>query len=760
MLFLQPPFHIIEGVATMRDHANPLQFYYLPAMPKLSTVPDPVSGLDVPQVQLLKFRGGAGSGGFLTFEVNLEIEPAQRDAIMAELKRVHRLDEQPLLAPVVLEDGTVRLMMLGHASGGEEPSRFVVRIDPPVASKPALYGSNQAVFSAELDQEGVQLVEASLLKGEMMPVGVVYSLDFFALRPAFTVQVTADWHRVQTQLQDSFGFDVLFSSVEIDKVVDKLVEDRVIVINVDSFLPEGEDAGSWVGRRDQAINDFKDMVLDNFFEPSLEPEREEEDGWDRFVHTTERLSLLAATGGLAGVAKFRHVKRDLTRIDTKRLNLVMNERVTVKRSIYPQAALKGLGRRLRELVASGAVDRSRFIQEVDLDDPWFKRREVKAHALVDFDHDDVDSVNLTVNYGGQPQTLRLTKTDASGVRGWNSIVVGDAMRREVEYEYRVNFRNVDTTERPGFRQSPKLVAIGDEFEVSPRAERLYFLDVITFGADALPWHRFPSVSVETRYHDERNDIRLAETFLLTQQKPEATWKRFRLDPERDDYDVRVTYLAADHRDVTVDWRTTNQERCLVRDPRPATRTLQIVPAVPWALVTMVVVDVEYVDAANGVHERQSFSFLNTDQDRLPKTFTAHLVDPEQRFVTYTASILLSDGRLVSIPPSMTAAATVFINPNMRGHRAVLVRPADVNFAALGMLRMEAELTFADEDAGLSFADRFSFPSAKESRFFEYDYVSADRNRYRCRVRTVHANGLVHERDLGDLNGDRLILPAA
>ena len=38
MLFLKPPFHLIEGVAVFADHANERQFYFLPAMPRLTTV--------------------------------------------------------------------------------------------------------------------------------------------------------------------------------------------------------------------------------------------------------------------------------------------------------------------------------------------------------------------------------------------------------------------------------------------------------------------------------------------------------------------------------------------------------------------------------------------------------------------------------------------------------------------------------------------------------------------------------------------------
>ena len=56
MLFLKTPYALIEGVAVFGDHADPLQYYYLPAMPRLRAVRDPATGVDVPQVQLLKFR--------------------------------------------------------------------------------------------------------------------------------------------------------------------------------------------------------------------------------------------------------------------------------------------------------------------------------------------------------------------------------------------------------------------------------------------------------------------------------------------------------------------------------------------------------------------------------------------------------------------------------------------------------------------------------------------------------------------------------
>ena len=38
MLYLNPPYFLINGVSIFPDHADPLQFYYLPMMPDRKSV--------------------------------------------------------------------------------------------------------------------------------------------------------------------------------------------------------------------------------------------------------------------------------------------------------------------------------------------------------------------------------------------------------------------------------------------------------------------------------------------------------------------------------------------------------------------------------------------------------------------------------------------------------------------------------------------------------------------------------------------------
>lgn len=758
MLFLKPPFQMIEGVAVFADHADPLQFYFMPAAPHLPTESNR------PKIQLIRFRGQAGNGGFLTFEVNLALPSGIEETIKDELVSTLRLRSRPRLFPVPMEGGSVSLVMLGLAFdaegqpilGDDQRPRFVVRKAP--TAHPALYGDNQAIFSVELDRDGAELVEESLRQSDFMPIGVVYSLDFLALRPAFTVKVSADWNRVQTQLSKSFKVDILFSSTEIDKVVDKLIEDQVVNIEVDSFLPEGEDAGSWVGRRDQAVEEFKDMVLQNFFKPSLDPVKPEPpDGWDKAGDFVEKLSLLGATGGMAAAGKFSYVEKDYTRIDQKRIDLRMNERVTVKKSIYPQAMLKNLAR--MPVDAQGHVDLSGFLLDVTLDDDWFALRKLKAHSLVDYDNDRVESVTITASYDGRPQTIRLTKDQAEGEREWNSILRDNAMVRPVEFEYSVAFRGVDTADRPGIIASPRRITIGDEFDVSPRGEGLYFIDDIQMGASTIPWERYPQIAVELRYRDPMNRLRLDDTFILTKDKPEATWKRFRLNAALSEYDYRITYMAANNRDVLVDWNSTDQERLIVRDPQPLRRVLQVAPAVDWRLVSMLFVELRYVDDANHVDEQQTLSFLDTAQDRGPKTFSISLVDGTQRLVSYAPTFILKDNRTIVVPPSMTVGSIIVLRTDMAGHRVVTVRPPEVSFAARGIVRIEAALAYADPENGLAFEDKLTFSSQRDSGAFEFDYVSSFHSSYSCNATLILENGLAVEHDMGHLDGDKVILPS-
>lgn len=755
MLYLNPPFHIINGVSVFADHEDPLQFYYLPLGPRLSEVDDPVIGRKVPQLQLIKYRGAAGNGGFLNFDVDLRVD--NLDDLRAEIRRLQRLREEPRLAPVPLVDGTVRLLLLGRSTGDTAPAgtpQFVIKIDHP--AKPSLYADNNAAFSVALDAAGVTVLEQAL-QGELSPIGIVYSLEFLGLRPAYRVRLHIDWDRVQKHLDESFGVDTLVFSSEIESIVDELVESQAIVLEADTFVPEGEEESGVLERRDQALNEARDLITDAFFKPSIDPFRPEEDGWDKAAELGERISQMAVTGGLSGSSLFSYNKLDVTRIDRKKLDVNFAERTTVKRTIYPQRHLAGLFRVLRD----GGMDLDRFVVSVDLDDPWFQRRRASVISRANFEEDGLASIHATLRYGGEPRDVLLESSTARAAVEWASRLsggdTGGAMQREITARYKVTFKNADGGERPLSLESPETAFDGDSFEINPR--ELYSVVPVPIVALSFPWERYPHVEVLTRYSDPDHGIALDDTFLLDKERPQATWRIFALEPRRQTFDYRLIFRAADHQDLEMPWVTTADERIAIRDPFPQKRTLQIVPSFDWNRVERAFVDVAYDDPANGVHEEQSFDF--SAADAAPKTFSVDLADPDARRVSYRITVLFKDGSMTEIPRSFTLERRIVARGDARGHNIVLIRPEAGDFAARKLREMKLAIAYRDGLEGgtaLSFEDAFTFRSADDRARFEYDFADPQRTAYEYRITYLFTNGLARETDPQTSEADELVLP--
>jgi len=727
VLFLAPPFQFIKGVAVFPDHDRDDIIHYAPANPHLSKIIDPLTGDEIPEFVLLKYRDDAGSGGFLNFSVDLSIDDDLLDEIRTEVMIARNLPTPPIMSPINFEDGLVKLMLLDAETpdpnapppaDDDDTERFVLDVSHP--AKPSLYGDNKAIFSVALSEKGVQLVEAAL-DGPIMNIGVMYQLDFHALRPAYSVNVTADWERIQTHFDETFSGNVFFAELEISTVVDELVETGAVNIEVNTFLPEGEDSGAWVGNRDAAIDEFKDMVLQNFFEPSTETIAPAESDWDKGVDAANKIGLLFATGGWAGVASFSYRKRDLTEINRRALNLSMSERTTMLKTIYPQSHLRGLFR-AEDMQPDGTLDKSRFVKSVTLNDHWFKQRQVTSHGNLNYENDKISAVNVSLEYGGVTRHPRLTKTTTQ--------------------------HGVDTAERPGRIDSKPFVAMGSHIDISPENDRLYFMDDIRVESAGFPWHHYPTVEVHLRYKDEDNGIDLNDSLLLTQADSRHVWSRFRMDEAKDSFEVRKVFHGVDHSNREVPWQVVNQELLLITDPMPMNRSVTVVPNVMWELVNFVLVEVSYSDMEAGIFKTEAMTFSDTDIGRAPKMFSVNLANADKRFVRYKARIILRDGSMITIPTSETQDAFVSISLDMQGHRVVEVHGPTEDFAAKGIVRVEARLEFDDPDFGLKSTDILTFDSPGQVKFFEYDYARTDTRAVHLTQSDVFDNGMRSERSLG------------
>ena len=751
MLYLDPPFPVIDGVSFIRDSRSDLDWYYNPLAPDFVTHPDPATGLPVPAFDLIRFRGANASGGLLSFDVQCSVDPARLDDLAGQLQRLMQLSDRPRLMPVPLTAGTVKLTLFDLESGQvpdpSKPLHFVRSISHPAS--PALYGRNEAMFSVQLDPAGVTALEASM-KGEIAAMAVVYGLEMYALRPAYAVTLSIDWNRVQERLDEEYGVDALFFSTQIANTVDKLIEDRVITLTADTFVPEGEDERAVLSRRDRAVQEVQDMITQAFFEPSLNPAVEAEDGWDKAEHLADTISRLALTHGAAAFGGFTYKKTHYTRIDTKTLNVSMSERTTVKRQIFPQGHLSGL---FRTLTASG-VSLDRFVQDIDLDrDPFFERRRITVVPRVDFDREAVTSVSVRLRYGdAAPRTLVLDKTSAPQQLEWSANVMDGKVDADVATDVTVNLASVPGADRPVSISAPTQTVQDEIFEVISR--RLYEIVPVTITALDVPWDRFPQVHVALHYADPPNDIAADDTVILDEQHDETTWNLFVAQGGPRDYTATVSYRAADFRDVTLPPVTGDDTTLTVRNPYPSSRrrTLEVVPVVDWTQTKTVFVDLNYTDEEHDVFEEQSLRF--TEDDDAPKTFGVDLADPQRRLVTYQVSVIGRDGSLSRSPHSATLDRRLLVRPGMLGHRIVTVSPDTADFDRRRVSQVVVELVYEDEPNGVRFADSVTLAGGGDRGIFEFDYVDESASQLRYRLRTSWTNGLSTEGDWVDADARR------
>lgn len=792
MLYLNPPFQIIDGVSVFPDHADPRQFYYLPVSPHVTTVPDPATQAPVPQLEVIKYRGDAGNGGFLNFDVNIGVGQDVLDGVAQEIKHSQQLNDPPRLAPVPLVDGSVRMMLFGAqtqdptpaaagahggaaagggtAAGGAGSAggaaatattvssdggagapgqpKFVLRINQ--GAKPSLYGDCQAAFSVQLDQYGVTVLDAAL-QGELSPIGIVYGLDFLALRPAYSVRLHADWNRVQTHLDEEFGIDAVFVSTQIENAVDKLIDERAITLEADTFVPEGEDTAGIISDEEKAKQEVRDMITNAFFTPSLDPvAKPQPDGWDKASGLLTSLTRMGLTGGASALGTFTYKKIDYTRVDNKVLNVNMSERTTVRRTIFPQGHLSALFR----LLDAGGIDLGRFVISADLNDPWFARRRVKAISRAAYDQDSIRSVDVDLQYGSEPKNAILDTANQSANFDWESSVENGAMERDVTVGYAVTFHDVDGTQRPTRLEAPPATTQVENIEIDPRA--LYNVTQVPIIALAFPFDRYPTVEVEVRYSDDANAIHLAQTFLLDQAHPQLTWPLFSRAQTRPTFEYKITYRAADNQDVEGSWTSTGDQQVFVRDPYPMARSVQIVPTVSWSEVTGVYVDLSYDDVENHLHQEAALTFSPTDA--APKAFSVQLRDPDKRLVAYEVALTFADGRFVQVPRSYTLDRRVFVRSDMRGHRVVTIAPAHEDFAAKQVTGFTVETRYEDDAAGLSFGDRSDFASPADRASFEFDYVDPQKSQYEFRATYRFTNGLSRDTDWTVSDADTLVVP--
>ncbi len=259
----------VDGITVYADHADPNQFWYLPGPVKLGRREDNQASFVFIKYKPAVVEAGVKGGGFLMFDVNLQLERSLEQKILSQLSAI--APDRPKLAAVPFDEGTVQCIALNlQGSGGTTatatPGTFNAVEKILGASVPSLDAKNAASFSLTLSQEGAIILEKAFQQGTT-PIGALYNLKYTGLRPALDVKITADLKRVYTQFSASLEGQYYFFKVGIEAAFEKLVQEGAIQIEVINF----SGADDRVDKEKQAIEFFRDHLLRDWFVPTLAP---------------------------------------------------------------------------------------------------------------------------------------------------------------------------------------------------------------------------------------------------------------------------------------------------------------------------------------------------------------------------------------------------------------------------------------------------------------------------------------------------------
>jgi len=300
------------------------------------------------------------------------------------------------------------------------------------------------------------------------------------------------------------------------------------------------------------------------------------------------------------------------------------------------------------------------------------------------------------------------------------------------------FRGADNSERPIKLKSAPSVNETNVWEINPR--ELYSLVSVPIVATDFPFDQYSHIEVSLKYDDEDNGVSLNENLVLSDTSKETNWNMFFVDPDKDEFAYKITYRAVDHKDIEGQWVHTSDKRITIRDPFPNKRTLQVFPNVDWARVSQIFVDITYEDRENNVTEEASLSFDSSTA--VAQTFSVDLVNREKRQLAFKVTMLFKDATMREMPTSVTLDKRLIIREDMRAHRVVTIGVADtLDFASKKLKKIELNMRFADADAGIDVADKFTITANSGEFVFEYDIADENKSSYEYQMFQLFENGM-------------------
>jgi hypothetical protein len=273
MLLFSSDTFTVDGITVFPDHADKNQFWYLPGPVTL----EKQDGTGEPEFLLTMFApdvaaSGVQGSGFLTVTLCLNVSDMTKSKIMGQIRSQFSDADDPRLAPVPFDEGTVQIMALDLQGGGgtnavaTPPGTFHAVENVLGAVTPELFGNNDALFGLKLSEEGATILETAFEDG-LAPAGAIYNLKFTGVLPSLDVKITADLKRAYQSFSVGLEAKAYWVSAGIEATFEQLRQDGAIKVEVVNLST----STSVADKEQWALNLFKDQIMSQWFQPSLTP---------------------------------------------------------------------------------------------------------------------------------------------------------------------------------------------------------------------------------------------------------------------------------------------------------------------------------------------------------------------------------------------------------------------------------------------------------------------------------------------------------
>ena len=661
-----PAFKQEPDAAVFQDDEEFWRFYIIPGFPSVR-----VDDKGNPVFLLIKYafsdeaRGADPSlpkgGGYLAFDAELRLPAGRFETIRSELQKyvdeeyarrvalsmvstrktygTNVRTEDPTRGGVMIHNYNTSITLDGQALPpvpSEKPSVVIgeplwkggkVRLMAPesaalvqkkVGEQPAsLLGSNIAAFSMDLTADGATFMEKTLVDADgrggtdLTPIAIAYDLTFAARIPpakAFVqIKMSSLYHAMKEldHKYDGHGCDDdEYSTIE--QQYTTAVQAGYITVQIDAGGSTDPEIIKVLQSQAQA---FVTKTIEEALYKKEPAPPAEESGWGDEAATES-----------ADIYRLKSVTES-TLLDVAQ---TMEIEPTIEYTLHPQGTLE-------TFLSSGGKDTKKFVRVVDLDDNFFKTLGLSVRAFAQWEADAVDFVEVEVLYEGIDEARqRVTKTQtftftpaSRDVLTWDPSLIGK--ERKYKYRTRVGFRGGKTSELSRWTDATTrslniTVTTPGKIDVELAAAGMDFANTVT------------AALVTVRYEDAGAGVRPEEvTFVLTQEKPSATYQRVVYAEVTRPLEYKVQYILKNEAEVVKDWQQTTSKKLVITDPFTDVLNVSFVPGGSWEDVQQAIVSAEYKDPGNTFVVDQQFELKEPGEF---KQWKVVLRDPRIRDFRY------------------------------------------------------------------------------------------------------------------------------